>query len=162
VVRLWSLERYTDEGHPYRLILSLTSAFDEKRARLMPIGRTWSVSQLAGAMIRHAKSRGDLVHLAWVLMSGENTQPDEAREIRRAFGDVPIRVHVIDVNDPSGKYRRAGDAERGGFLSALAAERISFVRRYSGGSDIHAACGMLASVTADRAGGAGHGPRPTV
>ena len=139
------IERYTDEGHPYRLILSLSSAFDETRARLMPIGQTWSVSQLAQAMIRHAKSRRDLVHLAWVLMAGENTAPAEAREIRRVFGDVPIRVHVIDVNDSDGKYRRACDDERGAFLGALAAERISFVRRYSGGSDIHAACGMLAS-----------------
>ena len=78
-------------------------------------------------------------------MAGENTDPAEAREIRKVFGDVPIRVHVIDVNDVGGKYQRAGDAERGAFLGALAAERISFVRRYSGGSDIHAACGMLAS-----------------
>ena len=139
------IERYTAEGHPYRLILSLTSAFDEKRSRLMPVGRTWSVAELAAAMIRHAKSRNDLVHLAWVLMAGENTDPAEAREIRKVFGDVPIRVHVIDVNDVGGKYQRAGDAERGAFLAALAAERISFVRRYSGGSDIHAACGMLAS-----------------
>ena len=30
------IERYTEEGHPYRLILSLTSAFGEKRAGLMP------------------------------------------------------------------------------------------------------------------------------
>jgi 23S rRNA (adenine2503-C2)-methyltransferase len=52
---------------------------------------------------------------------------------------------VIDVNDASGTYTRAGDLERGRFLEALARERISFVRRYSGGPDIHAACGMLAS-----------------
>ena len=32
------IERYTDEGHPYRLILSLTSAFDE-RARAADAGR---------------------------------------------------------------------------------------------------------------------------
>src|SRR6185295_4211266 len=30
------IERYTDEGHPYRLILSLPSAFDETRARVVP------------------------------------------------------------------------------------------------------------------------------
>lgn len=142
------IDRYTDEGHPYRLILSLTSAFDGKRERLMPIGRTWSVRELAAAMIRHHRARRDVVHLAWVLMAGENAQPEEAREIRRVFGDVQIRVHVVDVNDTTGRYRRAGDAERKAFLSALAAERIAFVRRYSGGPDIHAACGMLASEVA--------------
>jgi 23S rRNA (adenine2503-C2)-methyltransferase len=65
--------------------------------------------------------------------------------MRRLFPDVAVRVSVIDVNDPSGRYAPASDAERGGFLSALAAQGIGFVRRYSGGPDIHAACGMLAS-----------------
>ena len=48
------IERYTDEGHPYRLILSLTSAFSEKRAQLMPITRKYGVPELAEAMRRHA------------------------------------------------------------------------------------------------------------
>jgi 23S rRNA (adenine2503-C2)-methyltransferase len=85
-------------------------------------------------------------HLAWVLMAGVNTEPAEARELRRLFAGVPVRLSVIDVNDVSGRFARAGDAERSGFLSALAENGIGFVRRYSGGPDIHAACGMLASV----------------
>jgi 23S rRNA (adenine2503-C2)-methyltransferase len=140
------IERYTDEGHPYRLILSLTSAFDEKRARLLPVGRTYSVAELAAAMRRHAARRGGPVNLAWVLMSGVNSEPAEARELARLFAGVTVRVSVIDVNDPTGAFHRAGDEERGRFLSALGENGIGFVRRYSGGPDIHAACGMLASV----------------
>jgi 23S rRNA (adenine2503-C2)-methyltransferase len=139
------IERYTDEGHPYRLILSLTSCFTEKRAALMPITRRYAIADLAVALRRHAAARRGPVHLAWVLMSGVNTGADEAIEMRRLFPDVAVRVSVIDVNDPSGQYAPASDAERGGFLSALAAQGIGFVRRYSGGPDIHAACGMLAS-----------------
>ena len=41
------------------------------------------------------------------------------------------------------------------FLSALARNRIGFVRRYSGGPDIDAACGMLASRAR---GGSAHDP----
>ncbi len=140
------IERYTDEGHPYRLILSLTSAFGAKRAKLVPIGETYDVPDLARAMRRHAAARGGPVTLAWVLMSGVNTGPEEARELGRLFGGVRVRLSVIDVNDPTGRFAPAGDAERGAFLSALAANGIGFVRRYSGGPDIHAACGMLASV----------------
>jgi 23S rRNA (adenine2503-C2)-methyltransferase len=139
------IERYTEEGHPYRLILSLTSAFSEKRARLVPLTRRYGVPELAAAMRRHARARGGPVHLAWVLISGYNTGEDEARELARLFSGVTVRLSVIDVNDPSGAFRRAGDEERGRFLSALAAHGIGFVRRYSGGPDIHAACGMLAS-----------------
>ena len=50
------IERYTDEGHPYRLILSLTSAFSEKRARLVPVTARYGVPELAAAMRRHAAS----------------------------------------------------------------------------------------------------------
>ena len=141
------IERYTDEGHPYRLILSLTSAFDDRRAALMPVGRRYAVEDLARAMRRHAERRGGPIHLGWVLMSGVNTGEDEARELGRLFAGTRLRVSVIDVNDPTGRFQRAGDAERGRFLGALSAEGIGFARRYSGGPDIHAACGMLAAST---------------
>jgi 23S rRNA (adenine2503-C2)-methyltransferase len=139
------IERYTEEGHPYRLILSLTSAFDEKRQELMPIGRRYAVAELARAMRAHSERRGGIINLAWVLMAGVNTQPEEARELARLFAGARVRLSVIDINDPTGRYRRADDAERGAFLSALSDNGIGFARRYSGGPDIHAACGMLAS-----------------
>jgi 23S rRNA (adenine2503-C2)-methyltransferase len=138
--------RYTEEGHPYRLILSLTSAFDEKRTRLMPVGRRFAVAELAAAMRAHAHRNGGPVNLAWVLMAGINTGADEAREIARLFAGVRVRLSVIDVNDPTSEFQRADDEERGRFLTALADNGIGFVRRYSGGPDIHAACGMLASL----------------
>jgi 23S rRNA (adenine2503-C2)-methyltransferase len=138
------IERYTEEGHPYRLILSLTSALSEKRTRLVPINARYDVEALAAAMRRHAEKRGGPVNLAWVLMAGVNSGPEEARELGRLFAGHRVRLSVIDVNDPTGRYERASDAERSAFLSALSGAGIGFVRRYSGGPDIHAACGMLA------------------
>jgi 23S rRNA (adenine2503-C2)-methyltransferase len=140
------IERYTDEGHPYRLILSLTSAFSEKRARLMPVTRRYGVPELAEAMRRHATRRsGGTVNLAFVLISGFNTGADEAAELARLFRGVSVRLSVIDVNDPTGEFQPASDEERGRFFTALSDRGLGFVRRYSGGADIHAACGMLAS-----------------
>ncbi len=138
------IERYTDEGHPYRLIVSLTSAFQEKRARLLPVAQRYPLEELAAALRRHAARRGEPIHLAWVLMSGVNTGVEEAAELGRLFRGARVRVSVIDVNDPTGAFASAGERERGRFLEALGAQGISFVRRYSGGPDIHAACGMLA------------------
>ena len=40
---------------------------------------------------------------------------------------------------------RASDEERGAFMDRLQALKVPLVRRYSGGSAKHAACGMLAS-----------------
>ena len=139
------IERFSDEGHPYRLMLSLTSAFQAKRAALVSSAHRYRVADLAVAMRRHALRHGGPVNVAWVLMAGVNTGADEARELARLFPDVQLRLSAIDVNDPSGRFRRAGDAERGAFLDALSRHGIGFVRRYSGGSEIHAACGMLAS-----------------
>ena len=139
-----AIERYTDEGHVFRLILSLTSAIDAKRKTLVPLAEKYSVAALAAAMRRHAVRHGGPVHLGWVLMSGINSGEDEAEAIAREFSGGPVRVHLIDVNDPSGRSRPPDDAERGRFLDALRARGIAFVRRYSGGPDIHAACGMLA------------------
>ena len=140
------IERYTAEGHPYRLILSLTSAFSGKRAALVPITARYDVPALAAAMRRHAARGHGPVNLAWVLMGGINSGGDEARELARLFAGVKVRLSVIDVNDPTGRFVRAGDEERRRFLSALADNGLGFVRRYSGGPDIHAACGMLASL----------------
>jgi 23S rRNA (adenine2503-C2)-methyltransferase len=140
-----AIERFTREGHVFRLILSLTSAIDAKRETLVPLAKKYCVAELAAAMRRHADRHGAPVHLGWVLMSGVNSGEDEAEAIARHFSGGPVRVHLIDVNDPSGRYRPPDDAERGRFLDALRARGIAFVRRYSGGSDIDAACGMLAS-----------------
>jgi len=137
--------RYTREGHVFRLILSLTSAIDAKRTQLVPLAKHYSVAELAAAMRQHALRHGGPVHLGWVLMAGVNSGEDEAEAIAREFSGGPVRVHLIDVNDPSGRQRPPDDVERGRFLDALRARGIAFVRRYSGGPDIHAACGMLAS-----------------
>jgi 23S rRNA (adenine2503-C2)-methyltransferase len=139
------IERYTDEGHPYRLILSLTSALPARRSELVPMGRVHDLESLARAMRRHAERRGGPVNLAWVLLSGVNTDPEEARALGRLFRGVRVRMSVIDVNDPSGRFVPPDDVERGRFVEALGMRGIAFVRRYSGGAEIDAACGMLAS-----------------
>ena len=141
------IERYTAEGHPYRLILSLTSAIQDKRAQLVPLARRHPVPALAAAVRRHAEKRGGPVNLAWVMMAGINTGADEARELGRLFAGLKVRLSAIDVNDPAGRFQAPADAERSRFFSALAQNGIGFVRRYSGGADIHAACGTLASLT---------------
>jgi 23S rRNA (adenine2503-C2)-methyltransferase len=140
-----AIERFTREGHVFRLILSLTSAIDGKRRELVPLGRSYPVATLAGAMREHAERTGGPIHVGWVAMSGINMGTDEADALARAFAGAPVRLHLIDVNDPTGRFRPPGDDERGRFLDALRAHRIAFVRRYSGGPDIRAACGMLAS-----------------
>jgi 23S rRNA (adenine2503-C2)-methyltransferase len=62
-------------------------------------------------------------------------------------------VDLIDVNDPSGRFRPPDVAELNAFRDALTEELgAPVVRRYSGGQDVNAGCGMLAGRAA-RPGG---------
>jgi 23S rRNA (adenine2503-C2)-methyltransferase len=139
--------RFARERQPYRLIVSLTSAIDERRRTLLPSASAWPVRELAAAVRTYQQSTGGRATIAWVVLGGINTGIDEVSALRALFDDVPLRLNLIDVNDarPDG-YRRATDAELDSFRDALRTLGVPIVRRYSGGAARHAACGMLASM----------------
>lgn len=138
--------KLANDPPPWRLIVSLTSAIEEKRRSLIPTGGAWSVDEIAGAVRTYQRAVGGRVTVAWVLLGGVNHGPDEVAALARLFEGVPLRFNLIDVNDarPDG-FRRATDEEREAFRDGLQALGVPVVRRYSGGVAKHAACGMLAS-----------------
>jgi 23S rRNA (adenine2503-C2)-methyltransferase len=140
------IRRYTEERHGYRLIVSLTSAIAETRRSLLPVAGRFALEDLADALRAHARAQKGRLTIAWVLLGGVNHGEDEARALEALLGDVRLRVNLIDVNDPRPDgFRRASDADRSAFMEALQPLRAPIVRRYSGGSAAHAACGMLAA-----------------
>ncbi|MBV9493106.1 MAG: radical SAM protein [Acidobacteria bacterium] len=155
-----AIRRYASEGHPYRLIISMTSAIEERRKRLLPVASAWSARELADAVRTYQQSAGGRVTIAWVVMGGINTGEDEVAALRELFAGVPLRINLIDVNDarPDG-YRRASDEELAAFRDALRVLEVPVVRRYSGGAAKHAACGMLAAEVT-QSGPASSSPRP--
>ncbi len=142
-----AIHRYAAEGHPYRLIVSLTSAIDERRRKLLPMASAWPVRELADAVRDYQQSAGGRATIAWVVLGGINTGDDEVEAFRALFEGLPLRLNLIDVNDarPDG-FRRAGGVELDRFRDALRTLGIPVVRRYSGGAARHAACGMLAAM----------------
>jgi len=52
-----AIHRYVREGHPYRLVFSLTSAIAEKRLRVMPIEATHPLPTLVSAIRAYAEAR---------------------------------------------------------------------------------------------------------
>ena len=76
-----------------------------------------------------------------------NVGEEDASALGALFEGVPIRLNPIAVNDATGRHRPPTDAEWKAFRDALARALPGqpVVRRYSGGQDEHAACGMLAS-----------------
>jgi 23S rRNA (adenine2503-C2)-methyltransferase len=143
------IDRYTRERRPFRLAISLGAATDDKRARLVPLASRTPVAQVMAAARRHAVARRSRVMLVYVCIGGVNVDVSDARALAELIGETPVRLDLIDVTDPSGRWAPPGAAEYRRFRDGLTRWlKQPVVRRYSGGADIEAACGTLAGAAA--------------
>lgn len=155
------IDRFTRERRPFRLSISLGAATDAKRAELVPIAARTPVAEVMAAARRHALDRRTRVMLAYVCISGRNVGEEDARALGDLIGDTPVRLDLIDVTDPTGRFCPPGADELRLFRDALSCHvGQPVVRRYSGGKDILAACGTLAGAALDAASGEPRRPRP--
>jgi 23S rRNA (adenine2503-C2)-methyltransferase len=139
------IRRFTAERRPYRLIVSLTSADPARRRSLLPVEEVHPLSELMAAVREYHRATGRRVTLAWTLIRGFNTRPEDARRIAELTAGLPVLIDLIDVNDASGEFLPPSPEERNAFRDALTRELgMPVVRRYSGGQDIRGGCGMLA------------------
>ncbi len=152
------IRRFTAERQPYRLAVSLTAATPAKRLQVMPIEKTWPLPELVAAVREHQAVRGGRAMLAWVAIDGFNVGEADARELAELVGDLPIRLDLIDVADPTGCFRAPAAGRLSDFRSALAALRQPVARRYSGGREVNAGCGMLAATPLGRSHGESREP----
>ncbi len=144
------IRRFTAEKHHFRLIISLAAPTSERRLALMPIEKTWPLTELVPAIRDYAAANKGRVTLAYVAVSGANMDRAAAEELGRLFQGTKIKINLIDVNDSQGHFAPPTDAEIATFRAELSRFSIPLVRRYAGGRDIGAACGTLA---ATRTGG---------
>lgn len=140
------ITRFTDEAQPFRLSISLGAATDEKRRALLPVASRFPVAEVMAAARRHALARRTRINIAYVCIGGVNVSPDDAQALGELVGDTPVRLDLIDVFDPSGRFTPPTPPELATFRDALrryVGQPVA--RRYSGGKDIRAACGTLAA-----------------
>ena len=140
-----AIRRFTSEQHAFRLVVSLTTADPQRRAELMPVERTYPTAELIAAVQEYHAATGQRVTLAWIMIEGVNTRTEDALQLAELTRGLPVKIDLIDVNDPTGRFQPPSAATLAAFRDALRQHLAAPVaRRYSGGSDIHAACGMLA------------------
>lgn len=139
------IRQYTEEGHPYRLIVSLSAGTSETRRKIMPIEKKYPLDELIPAIGEYARSRRTRATIAWVAMKGINTTAAELQALKARLGDIPIRFNLIEVNDPEGQFVAPVGEDFRAFVDELQQLQVPIARRYTGGKDIEAACGRLAS-----------------
>ncbi len=140
-----AIRRYTEEGHPFRLTFSLTSAIPEKRRALMPVEKRWPLDELVDAIAGYARTTGDRAVIAYVVIRGVNIGAEDVEALRQTFRNIPIKLDLIDVHDASGRLQPPDAEELKRFRDMLQVLRVPVGRRYSGGSEIGASCGNLAA-----------------
>ncbi len=138
-----AIRRYTSEGHPYRLAFSVTSAIPEKRVKVLPIEKGHPLPELVEAIREYAEVRRERAMIAYVAISGFNTGLEDALALKKVFEGIRIKVDLIDVTDPTGKYLPPSAEELKAFRDHLQVVGAPIARRYSGGKEIGAACGTL-------------------
>jgi 23S rRNA (adenine2503-C2)-methyltransferase len=134
-----------------RLGVSIASARGEVRRRLMPIAAAHPLAEVIDAVEEHARVTDMAPMWAITPLAGVNDTEDDARalgELVRSFTErtgirprvsvVPYNAIDVDGRDPFAR----GDVR--GFIDRLAAHGVRAHLRYSGGSDVAAACGQLA------------------
>lgn len=134
------------DAPPVRLFVTLFSAHPEVRDRWMPVSRRYPLPALRDALQRYHLATGRRLKLAWPLVAGVNDTPEDAIALSHWLDGLPAALDLIDVNDPTLALHPPSDAARNAFLDALRLHaRIPVTRRYSGGADILAACGLLSA-----------------
>jgi 23S rRNA (adenine2503-C2)-methyltransferase len=145
------IRRFTAERQRVRLVVSLTSADPGQRRELLPVERGNPTPELVEVLREYHARSGQRVTLAWTMISGVNVGEEDARKLAELTRGLPVKLDLIDVNDPTGRFKPPSRAELEAFRDALRAHLgMPVARRYSGGQDIGGACGMLSAARISR------------
>ncbi|MDR2181382.1 MAG: 23S rRNA (adenine(2503)-C(2))-methyltransferase RlmN [Treponema sp.] len=138
-----------EKGPPVELAVSLVTAREDLRRRLMPFAGLAGLEGLKKALAAWQRRRGRRVTLETVLLGGINTTADDAEALVRFARGLKAAVNVIPWNPVEGllfegKALRAPErAEIDRFRARLEAAGLTVTRRYRRGQEIAGACGQL-------------------
>jgi len=138
------IRRFAEEGHRYRLAISLNATTDALRTELMPLNRKWPLSELLAAARYYTEKSRTPVTFEYVLMAGLNDSDADAERLRRLLRGLRCKVNLIPYNSTDGAFRRPSQARILAFFERLASLRAPVTIRWSKGDDIAAGCGQLA------------------
>ena len=145
------IRRLAREAPNVRLGLSISSAIAAHRKRVMPIAERFELDDVIDACAEHTIATGYAPMWAVTLLAGINDSVDDARALAdRALafaartGKRP-RLSLLDYNAIGEGDMFVRSPRLGAFRDVLSTAGLPSHRRYSGGSDVAAACGQLAA-----------------
>ncbi|MDR1813098.1 MAG: 23S rRNA (adenine(2503)-C(2))-methyltransferase RlmN [Candidatus Fibromonas sp.] len=137
------LERDT----PCQLAVSLVAADNETRESLMPVNKTWDLTELMKAIDSYMEKSGEWVTLEYILIRDKTCTNRAAENLIRIVKPRRCKVNAIVLNDNENPELQApSEQEVNEFLETVRAKQVQINIRNPRGRDIFAACGQLARV----------------
>jgi len=145
-----SLERFSKLPGQYGLALSLHSAVDRTRGKLIPASRSLPLLELRKALIDFAVIKKRRVTLEYCLIRGVNDSLAEAEALVRFAAGIPCKINLMVYNPVEGLSLEPPKEETvSAFTEYLYPRCPAVILRKSRGGGIGAACGQLGSSLED-------------
>ena len=140
------IRKLADDEVKFNLALSLHSAIDDTRTKLMPINQANTVEDLTQALKYWYSKTKRKVTYEYVIWDSINDDEKHARALARFCKHIPSKVNIIQYNPiEEGGFRQASSDKVALYVNILEAAGIVAKVRKSRGQDIDAACGQLAN-----------------
>lgn len=138
------IDRFATEPEQFTLAVSLHSAVQSTRDRLMPGVRGYPLPALKAALARYTARTKRRPTLEVAMISGINDTDEEIAALVDFCAGLPVHVNLIPMNPVEGSaFARSADERIRAALRALAGAGIETSVRAERGLDISAACGQL-------------------
>jgi len=139
-----ALERLAAEPLMPNLAISLHATTEDQRDALVPVNRKYGLQDILDAARRFPARRRNRITFEYVLLSGVNDTPGDARRLVKLLGDIRCKINLIPLNEAAGiHFERPSDQRINAFAKTLADAGLTVSVRKSRGRDIRAACGQL-------------------
>ena len=141
-----------ERGPDIRLALSLTTAREELRQQLMPMGRENTLPLIKEALLRYQKKREHRLTLEMVLLGGINMSMEDANAVADFSRGLNVVINLIPWNSVEGlefngqPLRSPTHKETALFSAALESRGLKVTQRMRRGNNISGACGQLGSI----------------
>jgi 23S rRNA (adenine2503-C2)-methyltransferase len=145
-----AIRRLASEVPAVRVALSIGSVRPGRRHSLMPIDDVHPLDEVLEAVRDHARATRHSPMWSYTLLAGVNDSDEDAHALAEQairFADqtgVRPRLSLIPYNTVEGApFARSEDDRLASFSRILNTAGVGSIVRYSGGSDVGAACGQL-------------------
>ncbi|MDN3668753.1 23S rRNA (adenine(2503)-C(2))-methyltransferase RlmN [Echinicola jeungdonensis] len=140
------IKKLADEEVKINLAISLHSAINETRSRLMPINDVNPIEDLGAALQYWYQKTKRKVTYEYVIWEGINDDERHAKALAKFCKLIPSKVNIIQYNPiDDGEFRQASQSAVDMYVEILEKQDIVAKVRKSRGQDIDAACGQLAN-----------------